>query len=148
MWSVGIRATRLPPESVWWWWTSKFIFLYICAVCVSMHVSHVDVGCLSAITYSFVLSFFVIVPNSPVFCACFSASLFTPCTLISPFMIYKMTLDLSLLPFHSHPQRISLCFWLERLHVAWRDILLTLGGGSGNEWWIFPLFCLRHECWN
>lgn len=114
-------------ESVWWWWTSKFIFLYIFAVCsVRIHACLPCRGWLFQCNYLFfcvVLSVFVST-FVPTFCGCFSACLsvclFTLSRLISPpLLIYNVTLDLSLLPFHSHPQLMSLCLSPQWLCVAW-----------------------------
>lgn len=66
------------------------------------------------------------------FSACLSVRLFTVCTLISPLMITKMTLDLSLLPFLFPSSACTpLSLTPETTHRCVGRLVLTLGA-SGN----------------
>lgn len=107
MWRIC--AGRLSPGSVWWWWASKFIFPHVslCAVCV-------EVGCFSAITYSFVLCpFWLCVEVAHFlwlfFCLSVSLSFYPPLRLVSDLMIYNMTPDLSLPPCYPFIPILSAC---------------------------------------
>lgn len=103
-----------------------FLCISVCGVCI-----HVEVGCFSAITYSFVLSFLSLCLSRLLFCfsACLSVCPFPLRRLISPLMIYNMTLDLSPLPF-SFPSSVcssALSLTSETKYSVERCVL-TYGG--------------------